>query len=224
MQNVTPSDFSVEQPSNRFLGLVRSTVLEEETPPSTLWLAVRRSVGRPVMHTYLNLWVLLSPRRRMHGFLVALLEDWKNPDAQFSKIHEALRLISETDHSRLVRIRRDIGRIVVMQPMEGTAAAFMKGTSTCFLSPDLLRDSSVLRLAQTVVHEAMHARLGRLRPRLAYTPRNRARAEGLAVRAEIAFTRKVSGEAAASRLNLLCQLYSAYRLVAQEIDAAPPAA
>jgi hypothetical protein len=108
--------------------------------------------------------------------------------------------------------------------MEGAAGAFIRGTGTCFLSPELVREATVLSLAQTVVHEAIHARLKRLRPGLAPTPGNRAREEAVAVRAEIAFTKNVSGEEAAKRLALLSQVYRAYRVVAHEVDGTPPAA
>jgi hypothetical protein len=225
MLNVQPSDLSVEQPQQQFLDLVRSVVLEEQTPTSPRWLLnVRRTLGRPVVHTYLSLWVLLSPRIWMHGFLVALLDDWEDRDAAFNKIRDSLQLISNTDHSRLVRIRRDIRRILVLKATEDAAAAFIRGTATCFLSPDLLRESSVLSLAQTVVHEAMHARLRRLRRGLSRTSRNRAREEALALRGEIAFTRKVPGEEAANRLRVLWQLYRAYRWVARELSDTSPAA
>lgn len=135
----------------------------------------------------------LSVRERHCEFDIAAFTqgDTQEARALIAKAADALRLIAEVDPKRFSRMRRDLGGLLCA-PLYGDATGlYVPALRLCVLDTAYLRGESisVYHVANTIVHEATHARLHRygIRKR----PANAARVESICVGAEIAFTQRI---------------------------------
>ena len=150
----------------------------------TLYWRLMRALGRVVFR-------LGSPSREgpsSHGFRLGAIGEDPLSAEQVRKVEDALGLMAAFDPRRLRRCQRDLEAIMVADAMDGTGmrGAHVPGRRTCYLSREHVAASEPERLAVTVAHEAVHARIDRLRP-LIHWPSYRYRAEHRALREELAF-------------------------------------
>jgi hypothetical protein len=131
----------------------------------------------------------------MEGVPVGLfLMSRDSREAAFSNIGRALALIRKHAPRRFARLRRDFGGILVCVS-GGYSGRWIGSLRLCELEQRSVRDkgASPVRIACTLVHEAMHARLDRLGFGYA-AGKERARIEAACKRAERAFARRLPGD------------------------------
>ncbi|HVU07558.1 MAG TPA: hypothetical protein VHG89_03340 [Verrucomicrobiae bacterium] len=145
----------------------------------------------------------ISRKHSRDDIEIAMLFD-KNGSAVSSKINQALNLISEFDSRRYHQIKRDVKKIWVAAA-PGYCAQWIDELQTCILDTKYFRRADVLapEMALTIVHEATHARLFKLK--IGYTEDIRKRVERIYIKSEIAFAKRLPGgqklvEMAKSRL------------------------
>jgi hypothetical protein len=133
----------------------------------------------------------ISRKHKRDGIEVAMLLPGKKGPFVFSKINQALDLISELDPRRYLQIGRDVKKIWVSAAQPGIAK-WMNELQMCILDRDYFcRDNvSASRMALTIVHEATHARLCKLKVK--YTEDIRDRVEQICIKSEIAFAKRLS--------------------------------
>jgi hypothetical protein len=123
---------------------------------------------------------------------VAMLFSTKNENHRiaFSKIDEALNLISQFDPIRYRQIRRDVIKIWV-SATPPYYAEWLGELQTCIIDREYIgrADVSSAEVATTIVHEATHARLDRAK--IKYTQDVRNRVERICVSSEIAFAKRL---------------------------------
>jgi hypothetical protein len=132
----------------------------------------------------------ISRKHIRDGVKIGMSFPDKNHPADFLKIDQALNLISELDPRRYHQIKRDVKKIwVYIAP--GYYAQWMNELQTCILDRDYFCRTNVspAELALTLVHEATHARLDKLK--IKYTEEIRHRVEQLCVKSEIAFAKRL---------------------------------
>ena len=136
----------------------------------------------------------LGPRREIRGLeLRVLLPDKDELATALTKVQEALDLISTYDPRRSRRLHRDLRRIWVgATPHRGE---YDSELDMCVLQFQYVvsPETSPARLALTIVHEAMHARLAR--SGIGYSEALRARVERMCIAAEIDFADRLPGGA-----------------------------
>lgn len=120
---------------------------------------------------------------------VALLFD-KNGSPISAKVDEALNLISKYDSRRYLQIKRDVKRIWIAAA-PGYCAEWMDELQMCILDANYFRqaDISAAEMALSIVHEAIHARLCKLK--IGYTENIRERVERICIKSEIAFAKRL---------------------------------
>jgi hypothetical protein len=132
----------------------------------------------------------VSRKHNRNDFKVAMLLPDKKGPAVFSKVDQALNLISEFDSRRYLQIRRDVKKIwvSVAQPAVGK---WLNELQTCVLDRNYFCQDkiSASRMALTIVHEATHARLCKLK--IKYTEDIRERVERICIKSEIAFAKRL---------------------------------
>ena len=102
----------------------------------------------------------------------------------------ALALIKQYDAARYCRLLRDVRTVVIVRlPLDEIEGWYAPGRGRCFIPAAKVLPKSELALALTIVHEAVHARLDRLRPW--QWGRTRRRMEVLAIRGEIGFAARI---------------------------------
>lgn len=107
----------------------------------------------------------------------------------FSKISQALSLISEFDPCRYRQIKRDVKRIwlFIAKPAAGR---WMNELQACILDKEFYCGlTPASRMALTIVHEATHARLYKFK--IKYTEETRARVEQICIKSELAFAKRL---------------------------------
>ena len=152
-----------------------------------LFVRVAGRVLRPVV-------LRLSHRRDHRGFRILTFlpsEDGMN-EAAAARITLALDLIAACDPRRFARIRRDMPNIRVIRTGGGL---FDPTDWTCVVDWTAVMWQPVAHLAETIVHEATHARLSNrgVRP----TARNLARVERRCCAEQVDFLRRLPPECAA---------------------------
>jgi len=132
----------------------------------------------------------ISRKHNRDDLIIAMLFPDKTCPAVFSKIDQALNLISETDPRRYLQIRRDVKKIWV-SPAPGCCAQWMDELQICILDRDYFCQADVLppEVALAIVHESTHARLDRLK--IQYTEDIRERVERVCIKSEIAFAKRL---------------------------------
>jgi hypothetical protein len=143
-----------------------------------------------------KIWLLLnrfmfaiSRKHNRSDIKIAMLSD-KNGSAISSKIDQALNLISEFDSRRYRQIKRDVKRIWIAAA-PGYCAQWEEELQMCILDTDYFRrsDISASEMALTIVHEATHARLHKLK--IGYAENIRERVERICIKSEIAFAKRL---------------------------------
>jgi hypothetical protein len=107
----------------------------------------------------------------------------------FSKINQALNLISEFDPRRYRQIKRDVRKIwlFIAKPAAG---CWINELQTCVLDKEFYCGlTPASRMALTIVHEATHARLHKFK--IKYTEDIRDRVERICIKSEIAFAKRL---------------------------------
>ncbi|HEY2856310.1 MAG TPA: hypothetical protein VGJ18_25945 [Gemmatimonadaceae bacterium] len=83
--------------------------------------------------------------------------------AAVDRVRDALELIQSLDPRRLVRLRRDIDQISIVDDLRPQVVGlYGLGSRTCYLAAQHVQAELPARIALTIVHEATHARLDRL--------------------------------------------------------------
>lgn len=127
----------------------------------------------------LNMWNLLL--RRTLVVLARASTEWREHDGIrvgvvvprsmdteicYGRILYALQLIEQTVPYRWQRLRRDVREVLCFGTgRNGGLGAYVPWSRTCLIDPRHLLDATVcpLDLAETILHEATHARLARHR-------------------------------------------------------------
>jgi hypothetical protein len=150
----------------------------------TVYWRLMRSLGRVVFRLASS----SGEGSPSNGFRLGTVGEKPLTAEQVRKIEGALGLIATFDPRRLRRSQRDLEAILVVEAMDGTGlrGAHMPGGRTCCLSREHVAESEPEHVAVTIAHEAVHARIDRLRP-LIHWPSYRYRAEHRALREELAF-------------------------------------
>jgi hypothetical protein len=165
----------------------------------------------------------ISRKHNRDDIKVAMLLPDKKGPAVFSKIDQALNLISEFDPRRFLQIRRDVKKIWVSAAQPGIAK-WMDELQMCVLDRDYFcRDNvSASRMALSIVHEATHARLNKLKVK--YTEDIRDRVERICIKSEIAFAKRLPDgqklvEMAESKLKRPKSFYTNAQFQQRNLDA-----
>lgn len=143
--------------------------------------------------------------------------------AAFSKIDQALGLISQFNPERYHQIKRDVKRIWISGLLTNYAE-WMDELQMCVIDRNYLlrNDVSIAEIAQTIVHEGTHARLCRLK--IKYTEEMRHRVERLCVESEMAFAKRLpdgqkAAEIAESRLRIPETYWTNAQFQQRDLDA-----
>jgi hypothetical protein len=115
-----------------------------------------------------------------------------NRAPEFDRVVAALDFIKKSDPLRYSRLRRDIDRIVV-RALPGNWAQYSAWLQAVEIDArHVLSDAfAIAHLASVIVHEATHARLDNLG--IGYEEQHRSRIEGVCMRRELAFLKRVRG-------------------------------
>jgi hypothetical protein len=139
---------------------------------------------------YRALW-RFSPSRTLHRIRTALcLEDDRN-DLYFDRVDEALELIERYDPTTMDDIRRHFRGILVLGSERFRLAHWNDNARLCVITGPHLADPATTpeRVALTLVHENMHARL--CAAGVPYHDGRRAHVEVICAMAVLAFARRV---------------------------------
>lgn len=128
-----------------------------------------------------------APRTRLHGIDVRLYAAGASPSALFGKVASALDVIGECDPRRLVRLRRDLKRVVIADG-PGNRASYLLHSGTCFIQLSHVINRSSAMIAVSIVHEAVHRRLENAGIR--YWPDLQKRIERRCILEEISFVNR----------------------------------
>ena len=109
------------------------------------------------------------------------------------RVEDALSLIKQYSPLQYSRVTRDLARIWVFV-LSDAGAQYNHSLNACMLDERYVTNSTVERIASTIVHEATHARLERLR--ITYDEKFRSRIELICLRRELAFVTKLPNAAA----------------------------
>jgi hypothetical protein len=110
----------------------------------------------------------------------------KGPD--LDRIAKALALIKQHSPVHYGRVIRDLKRVWVYV-LVGGMAEYDSSLDACLLDERYVANSTIERIASTIIHEATHARLERLG--LTYKEELRSRIETICFRRELAFVAKL---------------------------------
>jgi hypothetical protein len=148
----------------------------------------------------------ISRKQNRDDIEIAILLPGKKGPVLFSKINQALDLISEFDPRRYLQIKRDMKKIWV-SAAPGYCANWMNELQMCILDRDYFYQDTVSapEMALTFVHESTHARLSKFK--IEYTEDIRNRVERVCIKSEIAFAKRLPNgqkfvELAESRLQI----------------------
>jgi hypothetical protein len=132
----------------------------------------------------------ISRKQKRDDIEIATLFRDKKGLIVFSKVNQALNLISEFDPRRYLQIRRDVKKIWVFFARPA-AGVWMDKLQMCILDRDFYchNNASASRMTLTIVHEATHARLCKLK--IKYTEDIRDRVERICIKSEIAFAKRL---------------------------------
>jgi len=129
----------------------------------------------------------------VEGCSVGLALVSKNARAKAAEhLGEALRLIARTRPRVFATLRRDL-RGLLVAPLPGVLGSLLTDTRLCALDEAHVLDpqpGAITRLAATIIHEAVHARLVRLG--FDYAEPIRARVERVCIKQELLFAERVS--------------------------------
>lgn len=143
-------------------------------------------------HFYLPIWAI-GTRHDCEGIEVRtwLAEDER--DEAVAKVCSALSLIRSMTPHGYARVRRDF-RGILLFGLAGPLGGWNQAARLCLLDETFVQERSPERIAMTIVHEAMHARL--YRHGVTYAEHLRPRIEKLCFRASASFARRLpnSGE------------------------------
>jgi hypothetical protein len=141
----------------------------------------------------------LARRELMYGIPTGVPRGQPDKDIAAAKLRAALDLIATSQPRRLIRLQRDLRRILVTF-VQVADAQYSAPTRTVLLDETYVckPDVTSSHLATTIVHEATHARL--FTAGIGYPVALRPRIERLCMRQELAFAeRLLDGSAAAVR-------------------------
>jgi hypothetical protein len=165
----------------------------------------------------------ISRKHRRNDLQVRMFPLVKDYPAAFSKIDQAFNLICEFDSLRYHQIKRNVKRIWI-SVLPVNYAEWMDDLQMCVIDKDYLlrNDVAVSEIAQTIVHEATHARLCKLK--IKYTEDVRGRVERICVKSEIAFAKRLpngqkSVEIAESRLQIPQSFWTNDQFQQRDLDA-----
>jgi hypothetical protein len=152
--------------------------------------AAKKPLHRKIYLLVFRLMFAISRKHHRDDIAIAMLFPDKNCPADFSKIDQALCLISEFDSRRYHQIKHDVKRIWI-SAAPGYCAQWMDELQTCILDQNYFcrPDVSASEIALTIVHEATHARLFKLK--IGYTEDIRKRVERICIKSEIAFAKRL---------------------------------
>ncbi len=169
-------------------------------------ISAKKPLNRKIYLLIHRFMFAISRKHSRNDIQIAMFPLDKDYPAAFSKIDQAFNLISEFDSLHYHQIKHNVKRIWI-SVLPVNYAEWVDDLQTCILDRNyLLRsDVSVCEIAQTIVHEATHARLCKLK--IKYTEDIRDRVERICVKSEIAFAKRLPNgqkeiEIAESRLKL----------------------
>jgi len=139
----------------------------------------------------MRLTFFLSRKHARGDFEIRMFYPGKTESAvAFSKIDQALNLISTFDPRRYQQIKDDVKKILVFSA-EPAAAQWIGGLRMCVLDKEYLfrADISPTEIAASIVHEATHAHLERLG--MEYAEEARSRIERICTESQIAFAKRL---------------------------------
>jgi hypothetical protein len=137
----------------------------------------------------------VKAEREYRGISVQDRTEGGSPAVIVATVCEALAFVSATDPRRFARLQRDVDRVVIVDMDIRARAFFMAGARACYVLDRVVRESEPewpVVTAMSIVHEAVHARLDRLR-RMAWG-KVRGRMEARASLEEIHFASRLTGE------------------------------
>ena len=152
------------------------------------WEGCIRSVRDAVQALLVLGATALSQQRTVREFVVINLSDRADGDGVFQRLAQVLDLIERFDPGRLRRMRRYCKRIYIV-PGGASEGSYWRSTNACALHVNHILSDSVLSVAMTIVHEAMHARIELAGIR--YVSGRRMRIENACVRQELEFAELV---------------------------------
>jgi hypothetical protein len=141
----------------------------------------------------------LTRRELMHGIPTGVPRSQPDKDIAATKLRAALDLIATRQPRRLIRLQRDLRRILVTF-VQVADAQYSAPTRTVLLDETYVCNPEVTssHLATTIIHEATHARL--FTAGIGYPTALRPRIERLCMRQELDFAERLpDGGAAAAR-------------------------
>ena len=132
----------------------------------------------------------LAPSRVLHRIRTTVWLAADDPEKCFSRVDEALDLIERYDPITLQSIQRLFRGICVFGDERFRAASWIPAANLCVITSRYLEsDAAAQRVALTLAHEHMHARLWALG--VPYHDGRRARIEVLCAMAELALARRL---------------------------------
>jgi hypothetical protein len=133
---------------------------------------------------------LISRRHECHGLEIRLLTKPGTRKAQARKVEEALDLIARVAPFRLERLKREV-QFILVTPLGCEVGQWWHGPRICLVNEKYTQDPDFTpaQLAATVIHEVTHGRLERAGIR--YDEARRAEIEGICLREEIRFARRL---------------------------------
>jgi hypothetical protein len=139
------------------------------------------------------LWAL-SRHDSTYGLRIGVPWNEPNRSVAGSKLRAALDLIAAIEPRRVLRMRRDVDRLLITSVQTGWGQ-FHPPLRMCLLDEDYVCRSSTARedVALTLIHEATHARLSAVG--LRYLPDRRARIERVCLTQELVFASKLANAA-----------------------------
>src|SRR6188508_1363170 len=146
----------------------------------------QRDVARPGLLDRIQL--AMSTSRYVDGIWVG---SFRTP-SDLRRVEDALSLIKQYSPLQYSRVTRDLARIWVFV-LSDAGAQYNHSLNACMLDERYVTNSTVERIASTIVHEATHARLERLR--ITYDEKFRSRIELICLRRELAFVTKLPNAA-----------------------------
>lgn len=132
----------------------------------------------------------LSRKRVYEGLPILVLGKPGTRRASALKIEAALQLIARVAPFRWKRMRRDVKRIWAV-PLASNLGEWWPGRRFCLLDDRYVEDPAVTpsQLAATIIHEATHACIDHAG--ISYDADRRVKIEGVCLRAEIRFARRL---------------------------------
>jgi hypothetical protein len=144
----------------------------------------KQQTDAPRPGLFARLQLAMSTSRYIDGLWVG---SWRTP-SDLRRVEDALLLIKQYSPLHYSRVLRDLTRVWVFLLSDG-GAQYNHSLNACMLDERDVAKSSVERIASTIIHEATHARLERLR--IAYDEKLRSRIEVACFRRQLAFVTKL---------------------------------